>query len=103
MSENVFKYCRVQKKVVPASEALVEVPESNLHHFLSDDIPPTKHPVDGKYYTSKARFREITRSYGYEEIGDAYERGYNPEAEAEADLQAAVNRVKNLYRERLRS
>lgn len=82
---------------------MVEVKDSDLHHFILDDMPPTKHPVDGKYYTSKAKFRATTRAHGYVEIGDAYDRGYSPEKEYERDFKESMKRLKEEIRTRYRS
>lgn len=82
---------------------MVEVKDSELHHFILDDMPPTKHPVDGKFYTSKAKFRAVTRAHGYVEVGDAYERGYSPERESERDFKESMKRLKEEIRTRYRS
>ncbi len=37
---------------------------------ISDSMEPTRHMADGKYYTSKAKFRQTTRAYGCVEIGN---------------------------------
>lgn len=37
--------------------------------IISDEIQATLHPVDGKHYTSKARFRAETRAHGCVETG----------------------------------
>lgn len=89
----VYQYCKVQKKVVPIEEVMVEVPKKAISFYKQDEMPPTRHPADGKYYTSKARFRETTRAFGYEEVGDAYDRGYDPSkilAEREAQLKTRI-------------
>ena len=36
---------------------------------ISDEIPPTEQ-VDGKFYTSKARFRAVGRAHGLTEVGN---------------------------------
>jgi len=38
-------------------------------YVVSDCMPETRHMVDGNYYTSKAKFREVTRANGCEEVG----------------------------------
>ncbi len=95
MSERrVYQYCKVQKKVVPIEEVMVEVPKKAISFYKQDEMPPTKHPCDGKYYTSKARFRETTRAFGCEEVGDAYDKGYDPSrilAEREAQFKSQLS------------
>lgn len=39
-----------------------------LPYVISDEMPPTEH-VDGRFYTSKNRFRAVTRAHGLTEIG----------------------------------
>lgn len=38
--------------------------------FISDEMPATRHMVDGKYYTSKKKFRNETKARGCVEVGD---------------------------------
>ena len=37
---------------------------------ISDEIEPTRHMATGKYYTSKAKFREATKMAGCVEVGN---------------------------------
>ena len=39
-------------------------------NFISDSMEPTRHMVDGKYYTSKKKFRNETKARGCIEVGD---------------------------------
>jgi len=100
----VYKYCKYLGKVVPIEEAhereAIEKKASSL--YIQDEMPATKHPLDGKYYTSKAKFREVTRAAGYTEVGDAYERGYDPEKEKEKESNAKIHEIiSEEFRERL--
>ena len=36
--------------------------------LISDDMPAAEH-VDGRFYTSKAAFRQVTRAHGLTEVG----------------------------------
>jgi hypothetical protein len=56
----------------------MEIPANIKHGFINDEMAAVKHPIDGKYYTSKAKFRYVTKAHGYEEVGTAYENGYEP-------------------------
>ena len=38
--------------------------------FISDEMPSTRHMSNGKYYTSKKKFRDETRARGCIEVGD---------------------------------
>lgn len=39
-------------------------------YYNSDQMEPTRHMADGKYYTSKKKFRDATRAAGCIEIGN---------------------------------
>ncbi len=41
-----------------------------LRGVISDEMPETRHMADGKYYTSKAKFRQATRAAGCVEVGN---------------------------------
>lgn len=45
------------------------VPEGQLH-VIDDTMEPLEHPCDGKFYTSKREFLEVTRAHGCEEVGE---------------------------------
>lgn len=100
-----YQYCKIQCKVVPANEVLHEITDQQLasikHGFIQDEMKPTKHPIDGKYYTSKAAFRAITKAHGFEEVGTAYENGYAPERDLMREWDSYLNDIKREYKERL--
>lgn len=89
----VYQYCEVQKKVVPRDEVMVRLPANVAHNFLNDDMPPTRHPITGDYYTSKARFRDVTRAHGCDEVGNEYEKGYDPEAEFSREQDRRIGEI----------
>lgn len=98
----VYQYCKVQKKVVPIEEVMREAAAST--QFMFDQMEPTKHPIDGLYYTSKKAFRAVTKAHGYEEVGTAYEHGFEPgERERQDQHKATIRRIKEELRERLKS
>lgn len=97
----VYKYCEVRKKVVEAHEALKLSDLANIKHgYIPDEMPPTKHPGDGHYYTSKSKFRETTKALGYEEIGTAYENGYDPSVKLKDSFKDRMRRIREEIRER---
>lgn len=56
------------------------VPEERLERevkavpqFISDEMEPTQHPCDQKYYTSKSEFRRVTRAHGKIEVGNEWD------------------------------
>jgi hypothetical protein len=38
--------------------------------LIADEMPATQHMADGKFYTSKRRFRTVTRAHGCIEVGN---------------------------------
>jgi len=105
----VYKYSKALGKVVPIQEARMadyhaeeERTLANIKHgVINSEMEPTKHPIDGKYYTCKAKFRAVTRAHGCEEVGTAYENGYNPEREAEREFKNYIKEVQREWKERL--
>lgn len=63
----IYVYDRLQEKVVPKHER-TDLPRS--HYVISDVQPLLKHPVTGRYYDSKSRFRADTKASGCEEVGN---------------------------------
>lgn len=53
-------------------------------HFISDTMPETQHPCNGKHYTSKAEFRRVTRMNGCVEVGNDPAR-LNPHTKPKPD------------------
>jgi len=37
---------------------------------ITDEIPATRHMADGNYYTSKRKFRAVTKAHGCVEVGN---------------------------------
>jgi hypothetical protein len=37
---------------------------------IADEMPATQHMADGAYYTSKRKFRAVTRAHGCVEVGN---------------------------------
>lgn len=96
----VYQYCKIQKKVVPVEEVMHDATAST--QFIIDEMPPTKHPITGEVFTSKTKFRAVTKAHGYEEVGTAYDHGFEPGERERADKHKAnVRRIKEELRERL--
>ena len=103
MTRQLYQYCNIQKKVVPIEEVQVEIPATVAHRLINDEMPPTQHPIDLKYYTSKSKFRAITKSHGYEEVGTAYDNGYDPADEVKREEKQLVKNIKQQILERWKS
>lgn len=56
----------------PETKSCVEVgtePTNMAHSVINDEIPPTLNHADGKYYTSKSKFRKTIKAAGCVEYG----------------------------------
>jgi hypothetical protein len=77
-------------------------------YIIGDETPPLEH-VDGKFYTSKAAFRAVTRAHGLTEVGNekvgpkvrGSSNSENTRARREA-LKVAVAKFKAGHRPRSR-
>lgn len=104
MSEKykLFQWCPVQEKVVPVEEVQVRVHANARHMFIHDEMPPTRNPLNPKeIYTSKSKLRQAYKDAGAVEIGDAYERGYDPDKENRANQEKMVRSFMKQVKERL--
>ena len=78
----LFQYCHVQNKVVPIHEVKRE--RNALDLFIQDEMEPTRNPLNpNEIYTSKRKLRDAYKAAGVLEVGDSYDRGYNPEQRSE--------------------
>lgn len=87
-----YGYCPVKKQVVPVHEIQREAKALDL--YIQDEMAPTRHPVTGEVFTSKSKFREVTRALGFEEIGNDYDSGYEPERKLERESEAFRQKFK---------
>lgn len=62
-------------------------------NIVTDEMPPTRSPITGKYYTSKTALRAEYRAYGAEEVGTAYDNGYASERQAESRERELVKKL----------
>lgn len=98
----LFQWCAIQEKVVPVEEVMVRVHANASHMFIHDEMPPTRNPLNPKeIYTSKSKLRAAYRAAGAEEIGTEFERGYNPERNAELRERQVVSNFMRQVKERL--
>ena len=54
-------------------------------YVISDEMPETRHMADGRYYTSKKKFRQATRAAGCVEVGDQTSTLLKPRAPVRMD------------------
>lgn len=98
----LFQWCPVKQKVVPIEQVERRAQTNAKDLFIQDEMEPTRNPLNPKeIYTSKAKLREAYRAAGAVEVGDAYERGYNPERESISREKQVVAKFMNNLRERL--
>ena len=70
-------------------------PEPSLHArsihgcpmVIADEMPATQHMADGEIYTSKSRFRAVTRAHGCIEVGNDPAM-FRPKPKSKPDRQA---------------
>jgi hypothetical protein len=74
-----------------------------INNYPQDEIKPTKSPITGRYYTSKAALRSEYKAYGAEEIGTAYEHGYEPEKERKRENAELVRKLNEKIIDRYRN
>ena len=83
-------------------EVQVRVHANAKHMFINDEMPPTRNPLNPKeIYTSKSKLRAAYRAAGAVEVGDAYDRGYDPGKDSERKQEKLVHSVMQQIRERL--
>lgn len=63
-----YRYDPTTDKVVEAHQ--ITPPSSGVFHVISDVMESTVHPVTGKVYDSKSKFRAETRARGLTEVGN---------------------------------
>jgi hypothetical protein len=98
----LFQWCPIQEKVVPVDEVQVRVHANAKHMFINDEMPPTRNPLNPKeIYTSKSKLRAAYKAAGAVEVGDAYDRGYDPHKESQVNKRRLVNGLMQQIKERL--
>jgi hypothetical protein len=63
-------------------------------YVISDTIDPTRHMCDGRYYDSKAKFREVTRAHGCIEVGNEAPTLLKPRKPIEMDRGQRRNDIR---------
>lgn len=98
----LFQWCPVKQKVVPIEQVERRVQTNAKDLFIQDEMEPTRNPLNPKeIYTSKSKLREAYRAAGAVEVGDSYDRGYDPQKGAESREKQVVAKFMNNLRERL--
>lgn len=67
--------------------------------IISDALPDLVHPVDGKRYDSKSRFRSVTKAHGLVEYGtERQERRVTEFSPVAPAVKASIERLRAGYR-----
>lgn len=98
----LFKYCPKKKKVVPIEQVESEYSSKAINNYIQDEMPPTRNPLNPKeIYTSKSKLRAAYKAAGAIEVGDAYERGYDPGKERRGSEERMVKQFMQRLKERV--
>lgn len=62
--------CSNENGMVPIEMAGPKHAGDSACYVISDEMPATRHMADGRYYTSKKKFRDATREHGCVEVGN---------------------------------
>lgn len=72
------------------------------HYIQRDEMDATRHMANGKYYTSKHKFREATKAAGCIEVGNETETVMRPRKPIQMDRSQRVRDIRQAI-EQLRS
>jgi hypothetical protein len=69
-------------------------------NYIADEMAPTRHMMNGKYYTSKKKFRNETKARGCIEVGNDYAKKARAPIKLDRrqrrdDIKKALYEVKN--------
>jgi hypothetical protein len=54
-------------------------------HVITDTMDPTRHMCDNQFYTSKSKFREVTKAHGCVEVGNEVDYMMRPRKPVKLD------------------
>ncbi len=71
-------------------------------NVIRDEIDPTRNMCDNRYYTSKAKFREVTKAHGCVEVGNETTTMLKPRQPVQLDrrqraddIRRAIHQLRN--------
>ena len=98
----LFQWCPVKKKVVPIEQVERRAQSNARDLFIQDEMEPVRNPLNPKdIYTSKSKLRAAYKAAGAVEVGDAYDRGFDPNRDVERREKEVVNKFMRNLRERI--
>lgn len=68
-------------------------------NFISDTMEPTRHMCNGKLYTSKSKFRQITKQHGCIEVGNEKSTLLKPRKPILPDKKERVEQIKQIVKD----
>lgn len=69
-------------------------PKNGSAYVIKDEMEATRHMADGKYYTSKSKFRQATRDAGCLEVGNEVGTLLKPRQPVQLDRRQRVEDIK---------
>ncbi len=63
-------------------------------NVISDEMPDTRHMCDNNYYSSKAKFREITKAHNCVEVGNETATMLKPRQPVQLDRRKRVDDIR---------
>ncbi len=80
--------------MVEASMAGPKHISSSAPGVIRDEIEPTRHMADGKYYTSKAKMRSVNKDYNCVEVGNEISTLMKPRQRIELSREQRRNEIR---------
>jgi hypothetical protein len=88
--------------IVTQEQAYAQHERGSAPYVISDEMTETRSMCDGKYYTSKHKFRQTTRAHGCIEVGNETATLLKPRKpiplspqRRREDIRQAINQLKN--------
>ena len=89
-NRKVYVYDKIQGKMVELKDRYVE--HADAPYVIDDSMPLLKSPLSRTlYFDSKRALRAHYKQHGVEEVGNEYERGYDPGAERQREVEKRVD------------
>jgi hypothetical protein len=85
--------------MVDASIAPSRNSGNDAPHVISDTMDSTRHMADGKFYDSKARFREATKAAGCIEVGNELKTLTQPRKSIPLSREQRRNEIRRVVRQ----
>lgn len=68
-------------------------------NFISDSMDPTMHMCNGKMYTSKSKFRQVTKEHGCIEVGNENATLLKPRKPILPDKKERIEQVRQVVKD----